>query len=117
MPWTFGLYTGTLLSAWVVISLAERSSSRLDDALGELSYPFYLLHCTAGAALLPWFGYGRSGAYAACGLLLTLAASALMVRLVDRPLTRRKRPPLVAAPAPEAASAGDGTAQLEPQRA
>ena len=60
-PWTFGLYTGVVLSAWVVVSLAERRTSRLDDALGELSYPYYLLHCTVGAALLPWFGDGRSG--------------------------------------------------------
>lgn len=119
-PWTWGLYTGTLLSAWVVISLAERRTSRLDDVLGELSYPFYLLHCTAGALLLPWFGYGRDGRYAICGLLLTLLAAALMVRLVDRPLTRRKRPPLMAAtppPAPEqSVPARDDAAAREARR-
>lgn len=116
-PWTVGLYSGAVLSAWVVVALAERRTSRLDDVLGELSYPFYLLHCTAGALLLAWFGYDRSGIYAACGLLLTLAASMAMVRLVDRPLTRRKRPPLVAAAADPATTPDPDMAQPAPQQA
>jgi peptidoglycan/LPS O-acetylase OafA/YrhL len=58
-PWTYGLYLSIVLSAWVVLSLAEQEVSRLDGVLGELSYPFYLLHATAGASLLGVFGYDR----------------------------------------------------------
>ncbi|MCI1709029.1 MAG: hypothetical protein LKM39_00440 [Chiayiivirga sp.] len=58
-PWTYGLYVSLLLSAWVVISLAERPTSRFDNVMGELSYPFYLLHSTAGVLLFAWFGYDR----------------------------------------------------------
>jgi peptidoglycan/LPS O-acetylase OafA/YrhL len=94
-PWTWGLYVSALLSAWVVISLSPLQGGRLDEVLGELSYPFYLLHSTAGAVLLAWFGYGRSAMFAVLALLLTLAASWAMVVLIDRPLTRRKRPPVL----------------------
>ena len=104
-PWTLGLYASALLSAWVVVSLAPRRVGRADAVLGELSYPFYLLHSTAGALLLPWFGFDRGAAFATLALLLTFGASWLMVVLVDRPLTRRKRAPLLAQPATAAASA------------
>lgn len=95
-PWTYGLYASAILSAWVVVSLAGRRTSHLDDVLGELSYPFYLLHATMGALLLAWFGYDRGGTFAVAALSLTIVASWLMVCLIDRPLTRRKRPPIVA---------------------
>jgi len=95
-PWTYGLYSATLLSAWVVLSLSGIKSSHADGVAGELSYPFYLLHTSAGGALLPWFGYGRPLRFAVAALLLTLAGSWLMVIAIDRPLARRKRPAVVA---------------------
>jgi peptidoglycan/LPS O-acetylase OafA/YrhL len=94
-PWTYGLYTATLLSAWVVLSLSGIRSSTADSVAGELSYPYYLLHTSVGGALLPWFGYGRRFSYALLGVMITLLASWLMVRAVDRPLTRWKRPAIV----------------------
>jgi peptidoglycan/LPS O-acetylase OafA/YrhL len=94
-PWTYGLYTGTVLSAWVVLSLSSVKGHTADDVAGELSYPFYLLHTTAGGALLPWFGYGRPLGFAVLALLLTLVGSWIMVVALDRPLARWKRPPVV----------------------
>jgi peptidoglycan/LPS O-acetylase OafA/YrhL len=116
-PWTYGLYASALLSAWVVISLSPLQPGRVDTVLGELSYPFYLLHSTAGALLLAWFGYGRPGLFAMLALLLTLAASWAMVVLLDRPLTRRKRPPVLpqrtaAAATPAAVAAPEATSVL-----
>jgi peptidoglycan/LPS O-acetylase OafA/YrhL len=95
-PWTWGLYVSVLLSGWVVISLAELKTSKADEVMGELSYPFYLLHCTAGAVLLAGYGYDRSLAYALAAVALTFAASWAMVRGLDRRLARRKSPAMPA---------------------
>jgi len=89
-PWTWGLYVSVLLSGWVVISLAELKTSKADAVMGELSYPFYLLHCTAGAILLAAYGYDRSLPYAVAAVALTLAASSVMVWGLDRRLAGRK---------------------------
>nr|WP_225444781.1 acyltransferase [Pseudomarimonas arenosa] len=99
-PWSFGLYVSALLSAWVVISLysTEHRPWPGDRLAGELSYPIYLLHTTAGAVLLPWFGTARSALFAVLALLLTLLASWAMVLLLERPISNWKR----ALPAPAA---------------
>jgi peptidoglycan/LPS O-acetylase OafA/YrhL len=94
-PWTYGLYVSMLLAAWVVVSLAERKTCRLDAVLGELSYPFYLLHATAGACLLGVYGYDRPLAYALASIALAMFASWVMTVAVDRPLTLRKSKPLL----------------------
>ena len=111
-PWTYGLYVSGLLSAWVVLSLSSRRTGRLDDALGELSYPCYLLHATAGALLLAWFGYDRSASFALAALALTWVGCWAMVRLIDRPLLRFKRKPRLvdATPPPESSAAAVGAA-------
>jgi peptidoglycan/LPS O-acetylase OafA/YrhL len=96
-PWTYGLYASMVLSAWVVLSLAERKVSRADVVLGELTYPFYLLHATAGACFLGLFGYDRPLPYAILSILLALCASWLMVIALDRPLTLRKSKPVLRA--------------------
>lgn len=93
-PWTYGLYLSMVLSAWVVVSLAERKVSPLDAVLGELSYPFYLLHATAGACFLGVFGYDRPITFALLSIVLALVASWLMVVALDRPLSRKKSKPL-----------------------
>jgi peptidoglycan/LPS O-acetylase OafA/YrhL len=117
-PWTYGLYVSLLLSAWVVISLAERPTSRFDNVMGELSYPFYLLHSTAGVLLFAWFGYDRDLTYGVAAVALTLAASWAMVLLVDRPLTRRKRPALLNPPRDQAHHPDPVVTAVEaPQRA
>jgi peptidoglycan/LPS O-acetylase OafA/YrhL len=95
-PWTYGLYVSMLLSAWVVVSLAERKTGRTDAVFGELSYPFYLLHATAGACLLGVYGYDRPLVYALVAIALTAVASWLMVIAVDRPLTLLKSKPRAA---------------------
>lgn len=94
-PWTAGLYVGTVLSLWVALSLSGRPSGPFDRLAGELSYPVYLLHTTAGAALLPVFGSDRSLVFAFSAVVLTLAVSWLLLVCVDRPLSRRKRPAVV----------------------
>ena len=94
-PWTYGLYVSMLLSAWVVLSLAERKVSSADAVLGELSYPFYLLHATAGACFLGLFDYDRPLPYAILSIVLALCASWLMVIALDRPLTLRKSKPVL----------------------
>lgn len=94
-PWTYGLYLSIVLSAWVVLSLAEQEVSRLDGVLGELSYPFYLLHATAGASLLGVFGYDRPLKFGLLSITVALVGSWLMVITVDRPLTLRKSKPVL----------------------
>ncbi len=104
-PWTGGLWVSVLLSAWVVLSLADRRIASADKFAGDLSYPLYLLHTTAAAWLLPWFGpcFGitRSFAFFAAGFGASLVASVLMLHLVDRPMQQfrsgahaRVKPPL-----------------------
>ena len=85
-PWTYGLYTSALLSAWLVLSLVDRRSSRADVLIGDLSYPLYLFHTTIGAWLVPTFGFGRSLAFAGAALVGTLLLSLAVVRFFERPL-------------------------------
>ncbi len=94
-PWTVGLYVATVLSAWLVASLADKKQSTLDRWLGDLSYPLYLLHTIAGGVFMVLLGAERSFAFCAVSLVLALALSVLFVHLIDRPLQRRKRPALL----------------------
>ncbi|PWK85715.1 acyltransferase family protein [Fulvimonas soli] len=91
-PWTYGLYSSVLLSAWVVVSLDARQTSAWDKLLGDWSYPVYLFHTTVAAWLLPWFGYGRSFRFCLAAFAGTIAVAWLVVVLLDRPLARLKRP-------------------------
>lgn len=94
-PWKSGLYVATLLSAWVVVSVHERPQSRLDRWLGDLSYPVYLLHTVCGGFAMLAIAPVRGAAFALFSLLLTLAMSVLFVVLLDRPLQRIKRKPVL----------------------
>lgn len=94
-PWTVGLYTSIILSAWVTISLTAHKSSKLDALLGDMSYPVYLIHTSVGALFLIQFGYGRSFTYFAVAFAVTLVASWAMAVGLERPLHRLKRRPRV----------------------
>ena len=87
-PWTYGLWLSVPLSAWVVLSLIEAAPGPLDRLAGDLSYPVYLLHTTVAAWFLPVFGFGRSLAFFAVSFAATLAASWMLLVLVDRPMQR-----------------------------
>ena len=97
-PWTYGLWLSVPLSAWVVLSLARVQDGAADQRAGDLSYPVYLLHTTVGAWFLPWFGFSRGLLFFAVSFAATLAASCVMIRLVDRPMQRyRTRRPIAPA--------------------
>jgi peptidoglycan/LPS O-acetylase OafA/YrhL len=85
-PWTYGLWVSVPLSAWVVLSLIKRRTAGADQFAGDLSYPVYLLHTTAAAWFLPYFGFGRGLAFCAVSLGATFAVSWCMLVLVDRPM-------------------------------
>lgn len=92
-PWSYGLYVSIPLSAWVAVSFSILPPSNLDDMLGGLSYPLYLLHSTVGLLLLPWFGTGRHVAFAVVAVACSVVAAAAMWYWVERPLQRfRWRP-------------------------
>lgn len=90
-PWTYGLYSSTLLSAWVVLSLAGVRGGKLDGWLGDLSYAVYLIHTTAAAWFLPAMGPSRSMPFFLVSFAVTLALSTLLVIFVERPLAFRKK--------------------------
>jgi peptidoglycan/LPS O-acetylase OafA/YrhL len=79
----------TVLLPWVFHGTRE---SRVDRAIGELSYPVYLVHYlfvfVAGAVAWPWLDRHRGVVL----LVVTLAAAWLLWRTVGLPLeTRRQR--------------------------
>ncbi len=78
------------LSAWVVISLFPLKSSQLDKLLGDLSYPVYLLHTTAGMCIYFFFGQ-RSLLFFSAAFALTVILSYGVVRLIEKPLIRFKK--------------------------
>jgi peptidoglycan/LPS O-acetylase OafA/YrhL len=90
-PWTFGMYSSLVLSAWVTISLTTYKSSKVDALLGDMSYPMYLIHTTVGAIFLLTFGYGRGLKYFLVVFAVALAVSFIMAIYVERPLHRLKR--------------------------
>ena len=90
-PWTFGLYSSVILSAWVTLSLTAYKSSRLDTALGDMSYPVYLIHTTVAAIFLIQFGYDRSLWFFVIAFMVTLLISLFMAFGIERPLHKFKR--------------------------
>ncbi|SFW40798.1 acyltransferase family protein [Luteibacter sp. UNCMF366Tsu5.1] len=90
-PWTYGMYTSLILSAWVTLSLTAYKSSKMDALLGDTSYPMYLIHTTVGACFLVVFGYGRGLRYFLVVFVVASLLSILMALFVERPLHRFKR--------------------------
>lgn len=88
-PWTWGLYVSLLLTAWVVISFAQRKPRHIDKWLGDLSYPIYLLHTVMAVWWLGYFEVQRSFGFMLAGLLGTFLISWVVVVTIDRPLARR----------------------------
>lgn len=85
----------------------EALESRVMEALGEASYPFYLLHSTViGAVFQDWRtgGVRNQSVQGFCmWLLIAVAVAVLVDRLIERPLRRllraKKRPVEAAPPA------------------
>lgn len=88
-PWTWGLYFSLLLTAWVLISFADRKASALDRWLGDLSYPVYLFHTVMAVWWLGVFGHARTLGLFVAGMAGTLLLSWGVVVWLDRPLERR----------------------------
>lgn len=88
-PWTWGLYASLLLTAWVLVSFAERKANSIDRWLGDLSYPVYLFHTVMGVWWFGHFGQQRSLGFMFAGLAGTLLVSWLVVVALDRPLEQR----------------------------
>jgi len=93
-PWTYGLYVSVLLSAWVVVSLAEEKAGALDKWLGDLSYPLYLVHTTAAAWVLLFYKTDRTNfLFFIVSFAVTLLLSWFIVVVIDKPLDRLKYRP------------------------
>jgi peptidoglycan/LPS O-acetylase OafA/YrhL len=90
-PWTYGLYISVILSAWVVISLYQVKSTKIDIILGDLSYPIYLLHTTVGAWLLYLFGSDRSFDFFLISFILTIILSYVLLIVFDHPIQKLKK--------------------------
>lgn len=90
-PWTYGLYVSLLLSAWVVISLAPIKQGKLDQFLGDLSYPVYLFHTTAAVWLVTIGMTMRSFSFFCVAFVITLVISWLVIKFIDQPLAYLKK--------------------------
>lgn len=88
-PWSIGIYISLGFSAWVIISLYKEKPNKLDQLLGDLSYPIYLTHSIVGAILLI-FLTGRSFEFMLVSFLLTNIMSLVLVKLLDEPLRKLK---------------------------
>ncbi|WP_192797455.1 acyltransferase family protein [Psychrobacillus glaciei] len=91
-PWTYGLYISMILSAWVVISIDSRETSKFDKTLGDFSYPIYLIHTTVGAWFYEYFNFERSFEFFVVSFSVTLIVSWLLVKVIDKPLYSIKKP-------------------------
>jgi len=89
-PWTYGLYVSLPLSSWVVISLFNVRTGKLDRWLGDLSYPVYLLHTTVGAWFWNSFGHQRTLLLFLLSSAITLALSAVIMAFIERPMQKIK---------------------------
>ena len=89
-PWNYGLYISMFLSAWVVVSLFQLKSSRIDKLLGDLSYPVYLLHTTVGMCIYFFFGK-NSFLFFFAAFVLTVILSYGTVHFIEKPLLRFKK--------------------------
>jgi peptidoglycan/LPS O-acetylase OafA/YrhL len=76
--------------------------NRFMEALGEASYPFYLLHSMVISFFFsPWSGHPRfqTPLGFAAWLLIAVTVAVLVDRFVERPLRRLLRPKRKAVPA------------------
>lgn len=95
---TWGFYLNYALNTLIVLSLAGRSSlpgisRRVDESLGDFSYPIYLMHYQAGL-LLVGLGVGwRRGelSFALVSLPLIFGFAWLLTTVVERPIERLRR--------------------------
>ncbi len=90
-PWTYGLYTSVILSAWVLLSLAKARTGKLDQLLGDLSYPVYLLHTTVGAWFLLRMAPDRSFKFFCASIAVTILLSWLLLVVLANTTDRLKR--------------------------
>jgi len=81
-PWTLGLYTSIVLSAWVTISIYKEGFKGIESFFGDMSYPLYLYHTTIGALVLLIFEI-RTLSFMLLSLLITLIVSYLAVKYID----------------------------------
>lgn len=91
-PWTYGLYVSMVLSAWVVISLDTRETSKLDKRLGDFSYPVYLVHTIVGGWFFGVFDHERTFEFFIVSFLMTLFVSWLLIKLIDDKMYLLKKP-------------------------
>jgi len=87
-PVAWAFYALVALGTPALFALTRRS--RIDNYLGQLSYPVYLAHIlvidwVAGIGLPRWLDKGLAA------LVLTLALSAVLYAVVDRPVERLRR--------------------------
>lgn len=96
-----GMGAGLLLAGFLGLQLAGRGpgpvGGRAMTWLGERSYPFYLLHFGVMVALAEAMGDDHTrAAYAVvlalAGFPITLGASVLMHRFIEKPFLERRRP-------------------------
>lgn len=84
-------YLNLVVLAVLVAHLSQRRSARfhrLDKALGDLSYPIYLMHFQGAlvvAALLPSLARGQ-GAFLTAALPIVLLLAWAMTRLIEKPI-------------------------------
>lgn len=88
-PWTYGLYISVLLSAWVVISLYQIKSTKIDIVLGDLSYPLYLLHTTVAAWFFITFDGQRTFLFFIISFIATTLLSYLLLIIFDHPIQQK----------------------------
>ena len=90
-PWTYGLYVSVLLSAWVVISLYQIKSTKIDIILGDLSYPIYLLHTMVGAWFIYIYGINRTFEFFLVSFIITIVLSYILLIIFDHPIQKLKK--------------------------
>jgi peptidoglycan/LPS O-acetylase OafA/YrhL len=95
-PWTYGLYASIILTAWVIVSMDCDRSSKLDKTLGDLSYPMYLFHTMVGACFILIYGDSRPFSFFVVSFVVTMMISWIVVRCIDKPLQRMKKPRVLA---------------------
>ena len=87
-PWTYGLYTSLVCSAWVIISLYPIKTGKADKLFGDMSYIVYLIHTTIGMCF--WWNYKeRSFLFFLITFIITVFISYIWVILFERPLQKR----------------------------
>jgi peptidoglycan/LPS O-acetylase OafA/YrhL len=89
-PWTYGLYFSLILSSWLIISLYEIKPNKLDDILGDLSYPIYLFHTVAGAFLSFFIRNTKTFTFFAISFFITIFLSLFLIKFFDKPIRKFK---------------------------